>query len=555
MNPLVLVALLVMSTVSGGLPVSELAVGPPANGPAHGVNATTYAMLWSNDIDGPATTPDTDTELAFVQALARTIDFQFDAPPLAVDRWNAGEHREFRAGNRFRSVYPAGASVRSGVYIRDAHATVLAVSPSTLMHDATGETLLIRPAGDVFGVVDYRVQLPPNDNSGSTRRQYWLQRTSIETVTLTVDGRQLGILADTHTPRFSYAGLTDDIRLTLRATIRAEVARQARYCDQWNRTTDICDGNWTQSYRVIERTLTVSDTVTASVTDPTVRAHSLDFVDSDAAGVVVHTTDPWAAIKIGTTRIRSPWTFYTAGRPGWEMIYTASETGRTATHSPVRPLQTHAVAVRADPERHGSDSSTTLAYHWGSYRSGASLLGQIAISPIAAYRAATGVAVRTSSNLPTEITLHGLVGRDTVTTALGPPSRVYATSLTATLTPSHVPGRYLATVEVRDSTGQLVTKGNVSTGDATVGLRNGRATLPVTFDTAPVRISYEPAEWWDEKSRYERSTAYLTEPAVWPSPDWVISLAIVTALWFAPLALLFYGVNRTSNDRLFGGFR
>jgi len=164
-------ALLLVSGTAGIVAAEGLsAVTPPdsgdavpADGPAYGVNNSTFQRLWSDDVDnGNLSVDDFDdanvsSRAEFAHRLARSTDVPFARPPQATSNWNSGDFGDYSPGGRRESVHPTGASLEDGVYIKDAYVSIFATQPSTILHHANGTTQYVAPDGQVRTISDYRI--------------------------------------------------------------------------------------------------------------------------------------------------------------------------------------------------------------------------------------------------------------------------------------------------------------------------------------------------------------------------------------------------------------
>jgi len=126
-------ALLLVSGTAGIVAAEGLsAVTPPDSGdavpaddgPAYGVNNSTFQRLWSDDVDnGNLSVDDFDdanvsSRAEFAHRLARSTDVLFARPPQATSNWNSGDFGDYSPGGRRESVHPTGASLEDGVHQR-----------------------------------------------------------------------------------------------------------------------------------------------------------------------------------------------------------------------------------------------------------------------------------------------------------------------------------------------------------------------------------------------------------------------------------------------------
>jgi len=145
-----------------------LAAADPPNDPDHGVNETTFPILWSADQDGNVSSGgEGDNATIAMRQLANGTDVSLNAPPADVQTWNDGEINEFPSTNRSVSIRPTGAHTEYQCFLKDAHATIFAVKPSARARLSSSETpIYVGEDGAVLGVVDYRIKLPEDETEG-----------------------------------------------------------------------------------------------------------------------------------------------------------------------------------------------------------------------------------------------------------------------------------------------------------------------------------------------------------------------------------------------------
>jgi len=264
-------ALLLVSGTAGIVAAEGLsAVTPPdsgdavpADGPAYGVNNSTFQRLWSDDVDnGNLSVDDFDdanvsSRAEFAHRLARSTDVPFARPPQATSNWNSGDFGDYSPGGRRESVHPTGASLEDGVYIKDAYVSIFATQPSTILHHANGTTQYVAPDGQVRTISDYRIAVPQDDRNGSQRERWSIDQTQIESVDLSADGRLLDS-ASGHQATLQYTGLSGSPQLTVDATITVTLRHVTLDCPDWNSSTAGCDGDWNRDVETPEASRTVS---------------------------------------------------------------------------------------------------------------------------------------------------------------------------------------------------------------------------------------------------------------------------------------------------------
>jgi len=124
----------------------------PADGPAYGVNNSTFQRLWSDDVDnGNLSVDDFDDANViiapeFAHRLARSTDVPFARPPQATSNWIA-------AISAITVLVVVGVSPpdrcvpEDGVYIKDAYVGIFAHSPRRYFTARTGTTQYVAPDG------------------------------------------------------------------------------------------------------------------------------------------------------------------------------------------------------------------------------------------------------------------------------------------------------------------------------------------------------------------------------------------------------------------------
>jgi len=202
--------------------ISPAMATPPTPGTTDsGLNASEEATLWSNASDEYWEEPSANDSV--IERLATETDVTFREPPETAARWNRYAHETFDPGDVDTSVHPAEGFTYDGPYIKDAHATIFALTPSTRAFLTTDdERLYVAPEGTLRGAVDYRVDVP----DGSERRSWSLRDHGIETVWLFVDDEQTQSASGTHRPTFEYDLDGGQHTVQLEARIEATLKRR-----------------------------------------------------------------------------------------------------------------------------------------------------------------------------------------------------------------------------------------------------------------------------------------------------------------------------------------
>lgn len=358
-RPLVFALALLVATLSA----MPSAAHPP-DGPAHGVDETTFHTLWSGDAD--------DADAADLEArptgsaeemrtLAAATDIPLDAPPEAVERWNRGDHREFPATDAEASIHPESAVLRDGTFVKDAYAAVFAVQPSTrALVTPTEQPLFVATEGTLLGTVDYRLETP-RASIGPNRSVEWsLENHGIDKVRLVVDGELLAARPGTHTPTLQYefedAGLPRT--LTLEADITATVSRRISTCGDWDPNNSTC-GRWDGSTDRRTETITVSESIEVEPYELSLTGAWGRYPDG-ALGLALYRNQPWSGYAVPGGDVRGVWRFYSARDERWDRLVASAVDGDARFHSPMHPLQVYAYPFEPGPTASPRDAVTIL---------------------------------------------------------------------------------------------------------------------------------------------------------------------------------------------------
>ena len=360
----VLLGLLFVGCVATG---SVTATTPQSGTAANGLSANETATLWSGDTDRYITQEEYfqqyGTERSTPAQIANGTDITFKRPPATAETWTRNDFTDLEAGGTQTSVYPTHADLEDGTYIKDAHATVFAVQPSTRGHlDSDTTPLYIAPKGEMRGFIDYRIRVPDGDSSGSRTVNWALIGHSIQEARLTVDGDTLSKTGGSQTPVLPYQfGGSRSERLTLEADITTRLRK----------TTRVDRGNYTDVYvDYPTETRTVSDSIDVEIYDLSATVSYAEYPNGDS-GVAIFHSRPWQGYTLtenGAATVRGVWRFYTARDARWDHLISSDRSGRTASESPALPVYVHAypsaIGPRAEPERDGPILTGT----WGEER-------------------------------------------------------------------------------------------------------------------------------------------------------------------------------------------
>ncbi|MBX0325822.1 hypothetical protein EGH21_22650 [Halomicroarcula sp. F13] len=235
----------------------------PPESSDHGVNDTAFTPLWSNDTDEIVLTGKNDSSRA-LQTLASGTDIPLNEPPQAVEQWNRGEHGEFPQTDAETSAAPRHAVLEDGRYIQDAHATLVSVQPSTIVHTSASErTHYVAPSGEVLGVVDFRIRTPSGSRSENRTVSHAVTQTRVSETRLLADGNVVARQNQTQRPRLTYSELAaskEPTTLTLEATIETTVRTTRRTCREYNATQGTCSA-WDGQTNYRSESITVTDSI------------------------------------------------------------------------------------------------------------------------------------------------------------------------------------------------------------------------------------------------------------------------------------------------------
>lgn len=477
---------------------------PPRPGTEdNGLTVNESAALWSRDSDDFITNEKYrqlyGASRPPLQALANGTDITFAQPPETAARWSRNDFTDLDAGDDDTSVYPAKAELEDGRFIKDAHATIFGVHPSTRGHLTQGTTrLYLAPEGTLRGFVDYRVVMPNATMSGNTSISWQLLTHEIEEVRLKQDGEVIAHTDGTHTPILDYQTANDwRATFTLEADISVTLSKTSRppstQCPTGNNTSscgrngtggptptdpavsgggdpalaaaenatggpDIDEpGSGAGDVTRVNETVTVTDSLPVEVYNLTAYPHYARYPDGDA-GVAIFQSRPWQGYTLGANtadHVRGVWRFYTARDTGWDTLTQSNASDSTTRPSDALPVYVHAYPSEIGP-RPAVAAGPQLIETWGRKTAapggtiGSSVHVDDAEQP---YTRSYGVAVRHDAVDRDALTVYGIV-RTTNAALVAPPNgserKIRASNLTVTVSNQTLSGATLR-IELREA--------------------------------------------------------------------------------------------------------
>ncbi|MDR5673556.1 hypothetical protein RH858_10440 [Halalkaliarchaeum sp. AArc-GB] len=350
---------LALTVLVGGLVSVASADHPPRPGSDDsGLSENETATLWSKAPNECLTDAEYEErygeERTSMHALGNCTDITFKEPPETAEHWTAYDFESLEAGDSETSVYPDNAELNDSVFIKDAHATIFAVQPSTMVHLDDEETsLYLAPDGELRGFVDYRVAVPDDESESNQSVEWSVVDHEVSEVRVKQDGDVIAEQDGQHTPLFDYelAGAGSST-LTFEAEIEVELEKEI--------TEQV--GNETRTrYEYPTDSVTVSQTLDVDVYNLTAYIYHAEYPDGDS-GVAIHQTQPWHGYVLtedGDATVRGVWRYYTARDTDWDYLVHSNRTDEEVVHSDALPVYTRAfpseVGPRAEPIRDGPE--------------------------------------------------------------------------------------------------------------------------------------------------------------------------------------------------------
>ncbi|WP_257300548.1 hypothetical protein [Haloarchaeobius sp. FL176] len=541
----------------------------PDDGPAYGINNSTFQRLWSGDTDQPDLSSGAfdswnTSRPEFFRRLAMTTDVPFDRPPAAVEAWNSGDLRDFNPGNHSRSIHPDGVRLRNSEFIRDAYLAVYAVQPSTIVHQSNGTTHYIAPDGEVLTTADFRVQTPDGDPIGPIRRSWDISEARIQTVALAAQNKTQDTSSG-HTTTLEYTDLSGNRTLTVRAEIVVEVEEVIRSCNNFNGSTRECNEEWNVTINEHTDSVNVTANRTAQVNDlSTATIERVAFRDgSERDGAILQPNSTWGRIIVDDADgvgVRSGYLYYTAGNENWHNLTTSAAIWNETHESSVRPLQVHAFPRPSGTSiLHGSADWSwkplRVQHREATEAAAPTIPPNFHVDSGAPY-SETNRLVVTSTEYDTgtfqQATVYGVVRSQSRTVSSSSVKTVQETMVTVDIVAPEAAGTTLR-IWVGETDGTPVQHGRVHVGSRTVRTNDdGIAFVTIQNPPSLVEVTYDPLPWWSTDRPHTPSREIKQMPLDLPSMTDILNLAIVTLLWFIPVAVLLFGVDYASDGALLG---
>ncbi|WP_157500020.1 hypothetical protein [Halobacterium sp. CBA1126] len=552
-------ALVAVLVVAGGI-TSVAAADPPRPGTEdNGLTENESATLWSRDTDdyisqaeyreryGETRSP--------VQQVANGTDVTFTQPPATAATWTQHDFRDLDPGGANTSLHPPHADLADGVFIRDAHATMFAVQPSTRAHLDAGETpLYVAPNGTLRGLVDYRVQVP-GGATGNTTSDWSLLSHNITAVRLLEGGEPVANTTGSQTPTLAYRLPAEwATTLTLEADIEVRLQHTTRRDGEPVETT------------VETESVTVHDSRAVEVYDPSVTTHYATYPNGDV-GVTVFQARPWQGFTLtssGDARVRGVWRFYTARNTNWDTLVRATQDGTTAVESDALPVFVHAYPSRIGPRTEPVRRGPNLIDAWGVTRaSPAGTLGDNVTVDVVnqSYTTTYGLAVRADDVDHDALQVRGVVRgvNATVTEPADGAARELRSSTLSVRVRDRTPTHATLRLELRDarsgapielddparrhSIHDASRDGVIAIGDQQVATNASGVAIVTVDDPGIYTARYQPGSWLSHEPAYVSSTATVRWHPLGTLDGWV-ALLVDLGWRLLPFAVVYYAGTR-----------
>ena len=404
------VSVALLSVVTLATVATAVAAEPPRPGTTNsGLNESEEATLWSKQPVDNYVSPETYREAygenrTTIHEIANGTDVSFTEPPAAADQWTTYAHETYEPGDRDASVHPPWAARTNGTYIKDAHASVFAVTPATETYLNESETLFyVAPDGQVLGVVDYRIEIPPSTTPDDRHISWELDSHEIAEVRLLKDGEELASIDGTSHPAFDYDVAGDEATFTIEADINASLVRTTRF-----------DHSGSVHRQLLNESVTVSNSITVDIYDLRATAHHTDY-PSGETGVSIFQTKPWQGYTLdenGTEEVRGVWRFYQARDTEWDTLERSTSTRTSSFDSAVLPVYVHAYPSRLGPRTKPEYGGPRIIELWGQELETpkAELPENVSVEVVdEPYEASYGMAVESRAVERDSVTVHGIV--------------------------------------------------------------------------------------------------------------------------------------------------
>ena len=486
--------------------------------------------------------------------VANGSDLSFTEPPATADRWTEYAHGTFEPGDQDTSRYPAGATTESGWFIKDAHVTLFAVSPSTTTYVAPDETrFYVPPEGTILGIVDYRIEVPATTRLNHTDITWELDSHRITETRLYVDGDEVASAPGGHHPVHEY-DVDDAEEITIEADIEARLIREEA-SSPVNRTRE-----------VRTETVTVSDTLAVDFYDLTATAYVAAY-PTGVDGVSIYQSVPWRGYTLdaeGRHEIGGVWRFFTARDTDWDRLVESTSDDTTRIDNDALPVFVHAYPSDLGPRAKPEYGGPTIDRTWGEDREtpAESLPANVTVEVVnESYTPTEGLAVESRALDRDALTVHGIVRGteatipESIDVEERPPreSELTAaiiaeneTGVTVLLTLADAETGSPIVLEGGDRLepiGEIEREGYIEIDDRRVKTNStGHAVIHLT-EQGVYTARYEPASWMDSQPVYTGNTAMVRWHSLLTFHGWV-DLLVRFMVVLSPFVVMWYAGHR-----------
>jgi hypothetical protein len=545
--------------------VTTAAADPPRPGTTDsGLNESAEATLWSKQPGDSYVSP-AEYRAAYgenrttIHQIANGTDLTFHKPPGTAQQWTRYAHQQYTPGGANASVYPPHAERRNSTFIKDAHATIFAVTPATRTYlEPTDVRLYAAPDGQLLGTVDYRIE-PAALDVNVSGTEVGVVSHEITDVRLYANDALITRTAGLHTPAINYSLDPTVETLRLEADIEATVRTTVPTDDEPGSDTPPTD-----EVSVVTDSVTVTDRIDIEVYDLRAISYRAEYPDGKT-GIAVLQSAPWQGYTLnanGTERVRGVWRFFNAREPEWDILNRSTRDGTETQDSDAIPIYVHAypseIGPRAKPEYAGPRFLTT----WGAQRRSpaSEIPANVSVDIVnRSYAPTWGIAVESSHVDRDHITVHGIV-HGTQTTPREWTREVRESRLSATIigqNTSHVSVHLELTdketgapIMLQDAarvdpvtgpnqTGHVAIAGKVVKTNAT-----GEAVVTIA-GAGTYTARYHPESWLTADPAYAGDSAFISWHPLATVTGWVTLLAR-GALALLPLGVAWYAGKHLS---------
>lgn len=543
------------------------ATSPPPDDPRPLTDNET-ATLWSGDVDSCQNTSERTSpsgERALMEQLSNCTDITFNEPPRTAAAWTTYDFENLEGGSSNTSVHPPHAELTDSLAIRDAHATVFAVHPSTRLHATQNETpLYIASEGSVRGLVDYRVRTPATQTIGNRSIQWGVLDHEIQSIRLKIGDDVAASASGKQTPELEYTTTeVDRTTLTLEADIRAEL--QKRTIEEGNLTR-------TQTERVLDD-VTVSQTVPVIVYDPMATVHYAEY-PNDEDGIAISQPSPWNGFSLGENgneSVRGIWRYYTARDTDWDTLVRSTHEGRTNVETDAQPVYVHAFPSKVGPQSEPAGNGPSILDVWGPERESpaGTIPENVSVAVVEeSYMRSDGLAVRHDDIDRSAVRVQGIVRgvNATLVEADGGAERaIRESNLTMTVLERNSSGARLR-LELHDEKtndpialsypfesdprfaplGAQTRDGYITIGGRRVETNSSGTAIVTVRESGIFTARYHPGTWRSHNPAYTSDTATVSWHPLTTLSGWLT--LTVDVLWFSiPFVVALYAGLRLSS--------